>query len=442
MGGGKSTPMPAAPVVQPPQMYAGGAPPDYNALLRMNQENNNMYMDMSRRSEEQHRREYEDEMSLNRDVVQDLLKRQDEYDAMAKDDRKRYQEQFQPIEDQLTEEVRTRSVPGYAAQRAEVAGGRAAADVSNQFEMARAAAQDRLESFGIDPSQVRSGALDVSTRIAEAAARAGAINVTRENVRTNEENITRAMRTEALNIGRGYPGQYLATQTMANQSGVGGTTAFAQPGQAVNANAGSPIQWAGAQGTAMQGMGNAMNMWGNYNTTNLANFNNANSQNYATAMKGWATQAEIDSKASSGFGGILGNIAGMAFSKFFEEGGPVEGVPIAHAGPGHIAPPVEGVPVTPAMSPSRGVAVDDVPVAIRGPTGETVGQGAINVGEFVVPEDVVKWKGEEFFQKTIENSRRKRQEAPARPRMGVPVGPTRGAPPAARQPTPQALPLR
>jgi hypothetical protein len=71
----------------------------------------------------------------------------------------------------------------------------------------------------------------------------------------------------------------------------------------------------------------------------------------------------------------------------------------------------EGGPVPESMSPSGGVAVDDVPA--QGPTGAIQLDG----GEFVVPADVVKWKGEEFFQKQITQSREKRKEAPAQPQV-------------------------
>jgi hypothetical protein len=71
----------------------------------------------------------------------------------------------------------------------------------------------------------------------------------------------------------------------------------------------------------------------------------------------------------------------------------------------------EGGPVPESMSPSGGVNVDDVPA--QGPTGAIQLDG----GEFVVPADVVKWKGEEFFQKQITQSREKRKEAPAQPQV-------------------------
>jgi hypothetical protein len=77
------------------------------------------------------------------------------------------------------------------------------------------------------------------------------------------------------------------------------------------------------------------------------------------------------------------------------------------------------------MSPSQGVNVDDV-------------DAKLNVDEFVIPADVLKWKGEEFFQKTIQKSREAKEQAPAKPTVmmqGVPVTPP-------GNPAQEALPLR
>jgi hypothetical protein len=71
----------------------------------------------------------------------------------------------------------------------------------------------------------------------------------------------------------------------------------------------------------------------------------------------------------------------------------------------------EGGMIPEEMSPSGDAVTDDIPA--QGPTGAIQLDG----GEFVVPEDVVRWKGEEFFQRTIESSRKKRQEAPAKPEV-------------------------
>jgi muramidase (phage lysozyme) len=64
--------------------------------------------------------------------------------------------------------------------------------------------------------------------------------------------------------------------------------------------------------------------------------------------------------------------------------------------------PGGAVPI--AASPSGGKAVDDVPARLT-------------PGEFVVPKDVVAWKGEEHFQKLIQKSREDRPQAPAQPEV-------------------------
>jgi hypothetical protein len=60
--------------------------------------------------------------------------------------------------------------------------------------------------------------------------------------------------------------------------------------------------------------------------------------------------------------------------------------------------------VNPGMSPSGGQQTDDV-------------SARLNVGEFVIPRDVAMWKGQEFFQKLIDQSRQRRGAAPAKPQM-------------------------
>ncbi len=59
-------------------------------------------------------------------------------------------------------------------------------------------------------------------------------------------------------------------------------------------------------------------------------------------------------------------------------------------------------------SPSQGMATDDVPARL-------------NAGEFVVPKDVAAWKGHEFFQKLIDQSRKARTMGSARPTMKAPL---------------------
>src|SRR6266404_5815260 len=72
-------------------------------------------------------------------------------------------------------------------------------------------------------------------------------------------------------------------------------------------------------------------------------------------------------------------------------------------------PGTEG-PVPASMSPSGGRQVDDV--RAQGPGGQQLN---LNAHEFMIPQDVALWKGQEFFQNLIAQSRQKRLTAPAQP---------------------------
>jgi hypothetical protein len=89
----------------------------------------------------------------------------------------------------------------------------------------------------------------------------------------------------------------------------------------------------------------------------------------------------------SGWGTALG-LVGSAAIKFLADGGPTDG---------------GGVPND--ASPSDGAAIDDVPARLT-------------AGEFVVPKDVAAWKGEEYFQKLIDQSRKAKGQASAKPAIG------------------------
>jgi hypothetical protein len=78
----------------------------------------------------------------------------------------------------------------------------------------------------------------------------------------------------------------------------------------------------------------------------------------------------------------------------YAQGGAVGGRPAPGATTGGF--------VSKQLSPSGGQQVDDVPANL-------------NADEFVVPRDVALWKGQEFFQKLIEQSRKARLTAPAHP---------------------------
>jgi len=259
----------------------------------------------------------------------------------SRKDRARYEELFWPIEEDLIAEFENYASP----ERMELEAGRAGADVTRAFQAQRENAQRQLESYGIDPSQTRSQALDANMRAQEAAAQAGAENMARQRV----EDTGRALRGEAINIGRGMPAQ-VAQSTALAQSGGQGAAGIGQGAIGGYSNAfgtaagamGSPTQWMG-QGN--QGISNAMS--------------GMNSM-YQNQLAGWNAQ-----QANSPWNIAL-NAAGMGLGYFAAEGGAIDG-------PG-------------------GPKDDAIPAKLSD-------------GEFVIPAEVVERKGTEFFDKLVSKTR-------------------------------------
>jgi hypothetical protein len=366
-------------------------PPDYTAVAAASEKAAEFSFNLGKEQLAWAQRQYASDREILDKVVGAALARQDVNDQAALRDRQRYERIYQPLEDEAVREARD-----FASEdRQEYEMGRAASQVGQQFEQARTAALQNLESYGVDPSSTRFAALDLGTRVQQAAAQAGAANMARGQT----ENIGRALRSEAINVGRGYPGQVAGTYATALQSGNAGANAQLA-GTASGANTmGTATQW------NQQGVG-ALGTWGN--TLNMSHQNAIDTFN-------------ANQQASSGLGGLLGAGLGIASNMgfAFERGGAVPEVS-PKAGPG-VTP---GGNVPPQASPSAGRAIDDV-------------DARLTAGEFVMPVDVVKWKGEEFFQRLIEQSRKSKPEAPAQPQpMTVP---------AQRQPTfqsrPSALPM-
>lgn len=334
-------------------------PPDYSGLIASSQANADMAFQISREQLAWAKEQYGLDRELSEQVVQRLLSSMDQQTEWANEDRERYQEIYQPLEDQLAADAESFSTP----ERQQMEAQRDMASVSTQFAGAREAAQRQLEGYGIDPSSTRYAALDIGTRQAEAAAKAAAGNTAVARVDAQG----RALRSEAINVGRGYPGQAAVAMGQANQSGTGavgtqlGTTASGA------STMGTAPQWQGLGFSGLGQAGNLMNM--GYNNQ-LASFN-------------------AGQNASSGWGSALGFGLSMIPGMPFAEGGDV---------PEGIA--TEGWDVPPIVSPSQGIATDDVPARL-------------SVGEFVIPKDVKDWKGEEFFHKLIEGSRKKKAEPKA-----------------------------
>lgn len=347
-------------------------PPDYSALAAASEKSAQYAYQLGQDQLTWAKEQYSQNRDVSNSVIDAALGTLDTNNANAAEDRSRYQTIFQPLEEQLAVDAQNYASP----QREEQEAGRAEAAVSQTMETARNAAQQKLEAYGVKPGDTRMAALDYQSRIAGAAAQAGAGNQARQVV----DDKGRALRSEAINVGRGYPGQIAQEYGTATQAG----------NQGVNAGLATTASGAQSMGTApqWQGLGNqAIAQWGNILNTGY--------QNQLSAY-------QAQNAASSGIGGAVGAVGGL-LTAFMKEGGVA---PPANPVGAH---PSAGQYVPPNASPTGGAAIDDVPARL-------------NAGEFVVPKDVVGWKGEEFFQKLIMGARKQAMGgAPAQPQMGAPV---------------------
>lgn len=337
-------------------------PPDYSGVAAASEKAAELNYKLGREQLDWAREQYQMDKGIYDRIVDGFLDDMDLNSALAAQDREFYEQHFRPLEADLAQEAATYDTQ----ERREKEMGGAQAQVAQQFDAQRENAQRELEAYGIDPSSTRYGALDIGMRAAQAAAQAAAGTAASNRV----EDTARALRSEAINVGRGYPGQIAQSYQTASQQGMGAAGVTGQGTQIGGQTMGVAPQYMGLANQAVGTWGNTLNM-GYQNQ--LAQFN-ANQQ------------------ASSGFGGILGLIGGLRF----EDGGAV--------------PPVEGGAVPDEMSPSGGAQVDDIPARL-------------NAGEFVIPDDAVSWYGERHFYNLIQKSQQERermkQETGAVPEVGV-----------------------
>lgn len=328
-------------------------PPDYSQLAAASEKSAEYSYKLGREQLDWAKEQYAQDREISDRVINRAMEIMDANQRAAEQDRAFYEQNYRPLEQDLIRDAQTFG----SAERRELEMGKAEANVAQQFEQARQAATRNLESFGIDPSSTRFAALDIGVRTQQAAATAAAGN----NANSQVDAIQRALRSEAINVGKGYPGQVAATYGTALQSG----------NSAVNSGLATTASGANTMGTATQwqSMGNqAVGTWGN-----ILNMG------YQNQMDAW----KANENSSSGWGALAGTALGIGAKMLMAE---------------------EGGAIPPEASPSRGQAIDDVPARV-------------NVGEFIVPKDVVSWKGEEFFQRLIQGSRKAKVDAPAKPEV-------------------------
>jgi hypothetical protein len=289
--------------------------------------------------------------------------------AWARDMRRNYEEKVMPQIDSLFADA-----DKYASKEEEMRQrGAAIQDVKSATEAQRAAQLRKLESFGVDPTDTRYAALDKQAGVAEAAASALAANQAGE--RTKE--IGRQLRREAIDVGTGFLNEANAGYQQGANIGLSGINAGTATTQAGVQAGQSPLPYySGASGAANTAAGIVDTSYGRQ-------------LDYAE-----------DQRASESNLGGLGGLVGYGLSMI-----PTVG-PVAQA----------------AMGAAGGAkAAEGGPIAAPGGPMSDGGALAVSDGEYVVPADVVRKLGTNYFDKMIE---KETGRPPPGAKTAIPIGST------------------
>lgn len=221
---------------------------------------------------------------------------------------------------------------------------RAAADVQSAADNAQAQQQRGLQRMGINPNSGKMLALNNQMTIQKTAMTAGATNNAAEARRTQAV----GLRQQASNLANGFTAQSMG---QAGQAGGFGTSAAGVGG--ANLSQGMSVQ-----NQAMSGMNTVGNMYGS-NASGYQNLGNAQQQAAADSAAGW------------------GQLAGMGMSAMkLADGGKIDG---------------------------PGTGTSDSVKAVNTDNSQPI---RLSNGEYIVSADVVKAKGQEFFDKLQERYHR------------------------------------
>lgn len=236
--------------------------PDYKPVADSSLAAAQLQSQTSREQLDWAKEQYAQQAPITNAYLQSMIDSSAEQRSNAQKDRARYEHVYQPVEDQFVKTATGWNSPARADQEA----GAATADIATAMEAARKTSTQALESYGVDPSQTRYGALDLSTRIAQASAQAAAGTQSRKNT----EATGLALQGEAINIGKGYPGQVAQSYAGSTTAGSAGITSALQTAGTYGQMMGTGVQWGGlsnqSNGIAMSGLnagfGNQMQEYG------------------------------------------------------------------------------------------------------------------------------------------------------------------------------------
>jgi hypothetical protein len=333
-------------------------PPDFTPLANAMREVGDKMAALGERQLAFGQQRYQETMPLYQQLVSSNLEGQKLAMEMARDAAKE-RIKYRALEDSILEETQRFS----EAEAADRFAGQAGADVQQALGQQRSAAMRNLTRMGVNPNAARFAALNNEFALRGAAATAGA----KTSARFAAQDLGQRLRYNAAAMGRGLPAQQLSAIGTGVQAG-GATSALVQQ-QNAPMYAGFQGAMGGLQGQmgGIQGAGSLMNM-------------------------GYQNQLAY-SQANSGLAGALGQLGGMALGYFMPgaaDGGQVDDV-VSDARKNENG---SGGKIT-----GPGTGTSDSVQAINMSDGTPI---RLSNGEYIIPADVVREKGKEFFDNMVE----------------------------------------
>lgn len=243
-------------------------------------------------------REQFDVGNVRQDAMDELSKKlidqqygiSERQDTWAQEDRARYKELYQPLEDDFVREATNYATPEKQAEAAAAA----KADIMTNAASAEQQSQRQMASMGINPLSGRFKGIDRAGDLTVGLAAGGAQNSARQMVRDKGL----ALKADVTNLGRGLPAQSAQATTV----GLGAGQAAMGTAGAANANfyQNNQTMAQGFQGgmAGYQGMGNTLN------------------QKYSSDINAWGQQAQASATSAAGTGQMVGAGLGMAAMMF------------------------------------------------------------------------------------------------------------------------------
>jgi hypothetical protein len=278
----------------------GSAPqaPNYGPLLNMLQQQGGWAQQLAQQQFQWAKDTYQKNYDQNQGII-DLQKTimQDQSD-FAKLQEQQYKDVYMPLQKKFADQAQNFNNPNQQASDI----GRAQSAVAQQFDQARRASQQQLESFGINPGSTRYAALDIGARTQQAAASAAAGN------QAYYTDVATGMQLEGAALGQGslIPGQVAGGYNTAMQAGSG----------AANIGLATTASGANTMGTTMGYMGLGNQALGLMGSTMNQQYQNQ-MQQYNANNQWWSGLGQLAGVGAGMFGGsgMFGQFGAFALAE-------------------------------------------------------------------------------------------------------------------------------